>query len=1552
MAVSAETRNSIIQLVVTAYNAAPGTALLTELVEAADGGASLADIATTLTTSTTFKSIYPTFQTATEFATEFLGSLVPEASADALAEGIAVVESVLNGGGTRADVILQAASYLAALSESDPSFGSSAALFNNKVEVATYHTVTLELDSESIATLQSTIATVTSSDDSVTAAKAAADTTANPPVAGQTFTLTTGLDNKTLGAGDDQAFAVDSTTAADDTFNVSDAVDGGAGDDTFFLTVDSIGAGVTYTPSRLTNFETLSLTNIGANAFTTNVSLMAPTAIAVSASTSGVNVTNVTAGSEITLTGNTAAVDIQHKNAGLTGSSDSVSINLIGNTGSVTVDSDGAQDIESATITATGVNSGTLVIGDNAGSTITSLTVAGEGSLAITSGDLATLTSLNASDNSGGVTYTTQVTTETVTLTGGAGNDTLTGNTGDDVIVGGAGNDTLSMGSAGGDDHIDGGAGNDTVTIAGVTEDDTIDGGDGTDTLKLNTALAYNATTGVNNAAGISGFETLYVDTSLSQDMTPLSGITTLIAGAGDVATLTEVDGITSVALLGAGAGADITLATDGSADSLTVALGVASTQTNTSSSTLDIVEFESLTVSSGGADGNVTTVTADALTSLTIVGSKDVRVNLNPDTGTTTLPLTTIDASGATGTVNVQAASADAGVTVTPGSDALTVNLGDGADTVTGTAKADDLTTGLGNDTIVGNGGNDTVNAGAGDDTVTLGDGNNNVTLGTGADTLTAGDGNNTVTNTSGNSTITLGDGTNNVTNTAGNMTVVTGSGVDTITNTAGNADITSGAGNDVITNTAGNSTIVSGDGADSITLVAGNSNVTAGAGNDTIALGSGEDTVDGGDGTDTATFSHGSGVYDSTISNVETVTGTMTASGTIDMDSITGVTTLRITANDTVAALTVRDIATGTVLNVSDDLAEDGSNGDIQALTLDTAAEASLTLKVLGNQEASLVAAADFTGVTITDVDSLTITADGGPNADQPITHDLEALTLDATDTTSLTVTTVANGGIDIGVLDGADAVDSITITTAAEGDFSVDNADEVDALSQLTISANGEGDVTSGEWGESGAAILDTLTLSASSGADIDINEINTSVDMTSVSITADGAGSSITMEGALVTGESDLGTLTIAATNGATIEANDAATLDLAAITTASISVSGTGSSFTMESAALEGDVETLTISVDGAAASMDIGGGEFDDDIDTLSITVGSYSTLTATGGLAFDDEVGMESFAFNVLANGTVDTTSAGTEAGDGIIVTSASWASMEVSIGASATIEEDMLALISTGEEGTVTDLDLDIAAGTSDTIVDLEAADAVLIATVPVILQADDAAGVLGWDEGNIAITGSGEHTVDLGEAAEGFTVTTGSGNDTITTGDGDDVISTGAGADLINITASGDNSVTGGSGADDFSWAEGAITGATTIKDFLQGVDDLSLSAVGTDVETGAEPVITAARAQAAITDNDITIVSINAATTSLDSAGTEVVADFEDMTDVAAYLNEGFTAAAADEALVILNNGTNSYIYYVLDAGDAGIENDEVTLIGIVNGEADLAASDIS
>ena len=53
------------------------------------------------------------------------------------------------------------------------------------------------------------------------------------------------------------------------------------------------------------------------------------------------------------------------------------------------------------------------------------------------------LTTLDASANSGGVTFTSALATGT-TSTGGSGNDVLTGATGNDVLTGGAGNDTLT----------------------------------------------------------------------------------------------------------------------------------------------------------------------------------------------------------------------------------------------------------------------------------------------------------------------------------------------------------------------------------------------------------------------------------------------------------------------------------------------------------------------------------------------------------------------------------------------------------------------------------------------------------------------------------------------------------------------------------------------------------------------------------------------------------------------------------------------------------------------------------------------------------------------------------------------------------------------------------------------------------------------------------------------------------------------------------------------------------------------------------------------------
>ena len=548
----------------------------------------------------------------------------------------------MNGGSSFGAILLEAQTFLSTLSETDASFGTSAALFNNKAEVATYYTVTLEEASQGTTTLSG----VTSDDATVTTAKAAADTAALPAAdAGASYTLLTGLDSKTMGTGDDSAFAVDSTTAASDTFNVSDAVDGAAGTDTFYLTIDSITGATSYTPSRIDNFEKFSVTNVDAtpDAVTINANLLGINSVEVSASTAGVNFTNVTAGSAISLIGNTAAVDIQHKNAGLTGAADSVTVSMVGNTGNVTIDSDGAQDIELATLAVEGVNSGNYTIGDSGASTVTTVTVTGTGSIDLEAGgDLNTaLTTLDASANSGGVTFTSALATGT-TLTGGSGNDVLTGATGNDVLTGGAGNDTLTL--TGGKDNISGGAGDDVVVANGANKDDTIAGGDGTDTLSLNAALSYDdeSTPTVNDAANISGFETLRTEASITQDMAAaLTGIVA-VEGESGVLTATESGVIGDYYALANSVGLDVTLATasNTSADNLNIHIGESTAQANATGVTIDAIQYETALIDSKGADGNtITDFEADGITSLTVTGNKTLSVTLNDSSAVATLP-------------------------------------------------------------------------------------------------------------------------------------------------------------------------------------------------------------------------------------------------------------------------------------------------------------------------------------------------------------------------------------------------------------------------------------------------------------------------------------------------------------------------------------------------------------------------------------------------------------------------------------------------------------------------------------------------------------------------------------------------------------------------------------------------------------------------------------------------------------------------------------------------------------------------------------------------
>ena len=81
------------------------------------------------------------------------------------------------------------------------------------------------------------------------------------------------------------------------------------------------------------------------------------------------------------------------------------------------------------------------------------------------------------------------------------------------TITGAAGNDSITLG-----------AGDDTVVLAWhlmFTKNDTITGGDGADTIKLTGQLDYSATTGVDDAVNITGFEKLESGGAITkQDMT------------------------------------------------------------------------------------------------------------------------------------------------------------------------------------------------------------------------------------------------------------------------------------------------------------------------------------------------------------------------------------------------------------------------------------------------------------------------------------------------------------------------------------------------------------------------------------------------------------------------------------------------------------------------------------------------------------------------------------------------------------------------------------------------------------------------------------------------------------------------------------------------------------------------------------------------------------------------------------------------------------------------------------------------------------------------
>jgi len=660
MAITAETRTDIIDLVVAALDVAPGTTLLSELVAIVDGGGTLADVAANLTARTDYIAKYPTFQTANEWATEWMGNLIPEADSTTMAAAVSIAEGMINSGSTQAAIIVKAASFLAGAT-ADATYGTVATAFVNNSAVAAYHTVT----NENAAIGTDTLSGVDSTDASVTTAKASIDTVVTP---GTTSALTTGVDALTGGAGGD-TFSATAATAATQTINSGDTITGGDGTDTLLVTNSLSGGGTLGAGVTLSGVE-----NVKVNAVTTttiDAALMSGvTDFYNNGSLSDITVNSAGFIPNVHVISSSSDTTVNVDAATRVGLSDSATIALTGAslTSASTVTMNG---IETFNVAASGAASGSSTLSTTlASDTLKTVAISGDASSNITV-NLAGATTADA----GSVTGSDA--TNRVTLTADAA-------------------DTIS---------VDLGKGDDKLTISSISATHTLAGGDGTDTLESSAAIT--TTTGAN----ISGFEKATVgavsvalptagntitDVTFSSDGGTLAGlaaggsVTQALAGSNTVSNTTGWTGTSDAITVNVGSA----LAGGAFTQSLTATGIETATITNTEISTTNSAR----TVGVTGANLTTATVNSAGTGTITFVGG-----------GTA---MTELDMSG------VMGATAFTASTTNTKSTGFTFKAGAKASTLTGLTGADTLVGGAGADTITGATGIDTLTGGAGADT------------------------------------------------------------------------------------------------------------------------------------------------------------------------------------------------------------------------------------------------------------------------------------------------------------------------------------------------------------------------------------------------------------------------------------------------------------------------------------------------------------------------------------------------------------------------------------------------------------------------------------------------------------------------------------------------------------------------------------------------------------------------------------------------------------------------------------------------------------------
>jgi Ca2+-binding RTX toxin-like protein len=637
-AITAEGRAELVALYMTMFGRAPTTLELARMVQAAENGTPLAAIAAGAAATPALEADFALIASmdaesfATYLADALLAADVP-ASAREWAENWVVTQ--VQGTKSKTQVIAEAVQAIRATD--NPNYASSQA----------------ELAAD------------------VTAALSPID---NPTPISQTYTLTQSATDVVNGATSNDTIIGQLGQSV--TLQSSDNINGGGGNDTFRVVTDGAGAqaagGFT-----VTNVETLEVQAQAVGGSTLSLENVTGVSTIRSASSSAdltLNQVKSIAALEVQGALNAANLTVNYQTAATAGTADVQAISLNGNKlGTVTVT--GIETVALSTGTAA-----STINAINAGATFSTLTVAGDKALTLTTALPNTVKTVDASaQTAGGINLT--VGTQDVKVTGGAGND--------------------------------------TVTFTGtLTAADSFDGGEGRDTVVANvadlTANSYAAAAKISNVEIVQFADVL----SANFDASKIAGEDTYVLASGYTSvTLDKVTDASTISIQGASAGNTLTVnigsgdtaATQvGTANTLNISVGKAATN-GFDAGTVVANGVETLNVNSVGdaltTGGNTLAITDAAATSLKVTGSEGVAITL---TGTA---LTTLDASGSTG-------DNDFSLVTYKAATSATITGGAGADRINGSGAADVINGGAGADVIAGGGGADTLTGGDGVDT------------------------------------------------------------------------------------------------------------------------------------------------------------------------------------------------------------------------------------------------------------------------------------------------------------------------------------------------------------------------------------------------------------------------------------------------------------------------------------------------------------------------------------------------------------------------------------------------------------------------------------------------------------------------------------------------------------------------------------------------------------------------------------------------------------------------------------------------------------------